>query len=118
MQRNFTAATGARAGRSAESETLLFQQRAALRARLAHSKDGSIACSVENCVLILENDPLLMGAIRKNLFTGCIQRLLPPCSSFMFHHSKVRIILTYTPKELLYDENELRAVRRTPPSRH
>ena len=65
MQRNFTAATGARAGRSAESETLLFQQRAALRARLAHSKDGSIACSVENCVLILENDPVLMGAIRK-----------------------------------------------------
>ena len=72
MQRNFTAATGARAGRSAESETLLFQQRAALRARLAHSKDGSIACSVENCVLILENDPVLMGAIRKDLFTGCM----------------------------------------------
>ncbi len=72
MQRNFTAVTGARAGKSAESEALLSQQRAALLARLAHSKDGSIACSVENCVLILENDPLLMGAIRKNLFTGCM----------------------------------------------
>lgn len=72
MQRNFTAVAGARAGRSAESETLLSQQRAELRARLAHSKDGSIACSVENCVLILENDPVLMGAIRKNLFTGCM----------------------------------------------
>lgn len=37
-----------------------------------HSKDGSIACSVENCVLILENDPVLMGVIRKDLFTGCM----------------------------------------------
>lgn len=72
MQRNFTAVTGARAGKSAENEALLSQQRAILRARLAHSKDGSITCSVENCVLILENDPVLMGAIRKNLFTGCI----------------------------------------------
>lgn len=72
MQRNFTAVSDARAGKSAESETLLSQQRAVLRTRLAHSKDGSIACSVENCVLILENDPLLMGAIRKNLFTGCM----------------------------------------------
>lgn len=65
MQRNFTAVTGARAGKSAENEALLSQQRAALLARLVHSKDGSIACSVENCVLILENDPVLMGAIRK-----------------------------------------------------
>ena len=72
MQRNFTAVTGARAGKSAENEALLSQQRAILRARLAHSKDGSITCSVENCVLILENDPVLMGAIRKNLFTGCM----------------------------------------------
>ena len=72
MQRNFTAVTGARAGKSAENEALLSQQRAALLARLVHSKDGSIACSVENCVLILENDPVLMGAIRKNLFTGCM----------------------------------------------
>lgn len=48
------------------------QQRAILLARLAHSKDGSIACSVENCVLILENDPVLMGVIRKDLFTGCM----------------------------------------------
>lgn len=70
MQRNFTAVTGARAGKSAENEALLSQQRAILRARLAHSKDGSITCSVENCVLILENDPVLMGAIRKNLFTA------------------------------------------------
>lgn len=72
MQRNFTATTGARAGKSTESEALLSQQRAALLARLAHSKDGSIACSVENCVLILENDPMLMGVIRKDLFTGCM----------------------------------------------
>lgn len=72
MQRNFTAVTGARAGKSAENEALLSQQRAILRARLAHSKDGSITCSVENCVLILENDPVLMGVIRKNLFTGCM----------------------------------------------
>ena len=72
MQRNFTAVTGARAGKSAENEALLSQQRTILRARLAHSKDGSITCSVENCVLILENDPVLMGAIRKNLFTGCM----------------------------------------------
>lgn len=72
MQRNFTTTTGARAGKSTESEALLSQQRAALLARLAHSKDGSIACSVENCVLILENDPVLMGVIRKDLFTGCM----------------------------------------------
>lgn len=72
MQRNFTAVTGARSGKSAENEALLSQQRAILRARLALSKDGSITCSVENCVLILENDPVLMGAIRKNLFTGCM----------------------------------------------
>lgn len=72
MQRNFTATTGARAGKSTESEASLSQQRAVLLARLAHSKDGSIACSVENCVLILENDPVLMGVIRKDLFTGCM----------------------------------------------
>lgn len=72
LQRNFTATTGARAGKSTESEALLSQQRAALLARLVHSKDGSIACSVENCVLILENDPVLMGVIRKDLFTGCM----------------------------------------------
>lgn len=72
MQRNFTATVDAHTGKSSENEALFSQQRAALLARLAHSKDGSTACSVENCVLILENDPVLMGAIRKNLFTGCM----------------------------------------------
>lgn len=47
-------------------------ERAHVRTMLARKKDDTIACTIENCVTILQNDPLFKNNIRKNLHTGCI----------------------------------------------
>ncbi len=53
------------------TEEQLAEQRLQLRSSLAHTKKGDVCCSIENCVTILENDPLLRNSIRRNLLTGC-----------------------------------------------
>lgn len=50
----------------------LKETRAQLRASLAHTAHGEVANSIENCVAVLEHDPLLKDRIRKNLLTGCV----------------------------------------------
>lgn len=50
----------------------LDAERLQIRASLAHTKKGDVCCTIENCVTILQNDPLLKNNIRKNLLTGCI----------------------------------------------
>ena len=40
-----------------------------VRESLKHSEKGKLFQTKENCVTVLENDPLLKGAIRMNLFT-------------------------------------------------
>ena len=40
-----------------------------VRESLKHSEKGKLLQTKENCVTVLENDPLLKGAIRMNLFT-------------------------------------------------
>lgn len=50
---------------------------AMVRNSLIRTEKGSIANSIQNCKIALENDPLLKNSIRKNLLTGQTDLILP-----------------------------------------
>ena len=54
------------------TESQLDEIRAAIRDSLKKTEKGGSANTLQNCVVIMENDPLLKGAVRRNLLTGCV----------------------------------------------
>ena len=53
------------------TEEQLEAMRETIRESLVRGENGKTANSIDNCVLVLENDPLFKGKIRRNLLTGC-----------------------------------------------
>lgn len=51
------------------SEEYLEQVRAAIRDTLEKTEKGGIASSIQNCVIVFENDPTFAGKISRNLLT-------------------------------------------------
>lgn len=72
-----TESTTAEADAQSLPETDMEAQRARVHDLLEHTAQGGTASSINNCVLVLENDPLLKGALRMDLLTERIDVVKP-----------------------------------------